>query len=204
MKFLIKVALLLFCTIHVAWAASIVIDAGHGGHDPGAKRTFDGVTYLEKNLTLKISQQVAQEFRTHGHDVAMTRTKDQFLNLNTRLLKGRQLCQNAFISVHIDASRQEKQTQAHGATVHVYPTANPRTRKIAQATQRALNPKRRYKISRFRVIRDKKPSCVSMLVEMGYLNNPNDLKKLNDPKYQREISKKLAQSVSNGLTKYKN
>ena len=147
---------------------------------------------------------MAQEFRTHGHDVAMTRTKDQFLNLNTRLLKGRQLCQNAFISVHIDASRQEKQTQAQGATVHVYPTANTRTRKIAQATQRALNPKRRYKISRFRVIRDKKPSCVSMLVEMGYLNNPNDLKKLNDPKYQREISKKLAQSVSNGLTKYKN
>ena len=33
MKFLIKVVLLLFCMIHVAWAASIVINAGHGGHD---------------------------------------------------------------------------------------------------------------------------------------------------------------------------
>ena len=59
----------------------IVIDAGHGGDDPGAS----GNGIIEKDLTLKISQYMYDLFREKGIPVTMTRTTDETLNPDERV-----------------------------------------------------------------------------------------------------------------------
>src|SRR5262249_29367924 len=60
----------------------VVVDAGHGGHDSGAK-TFDG-SVQEKNLTLPITKLTAQKLAEEGATVIMTRKTDDFITLEER------------------------------------------------------------------------------------------------------------------------
>ena len=61
--------------------AKIVIDAGHGGNDPGA----NGNGIIEKEYTLKISQYIYDRLRELGLDVKMTRTEDETLSPTERV-----------------------------------------------------------------------------------------------------------------------
>ena len=60
---------------------NIVIDAGHGGNDPGAS----GNGIIEKEYTLKISQYIYDRLRELGLDVKMTRTEDETLSPTERV-----------------------------------------------------------------------------------------------------------------------
>lgn len=85
----------------------IVIDAGHGGSDPGA--VGNGIT--EKDYTLKISQYMADRLRDLGADVTLTRNTDETLSPNDRVNR----VLNAYgdskdvvvISNHINAGGEE-------------------------------------------------------------------------------------------------
>ena len=61
--------------------AKIVIDAGHGGNDPGAS----GNGIIEKEYTLKISKYIYDRLRQLGLDVKMTRTTDETLSPSERV-----------------------------------------------------------------------------------------------------------------------
>lgn len=61
--------------------AKIVIDAGHGGNDPGA--SDNGI--IEKDYTLKISEYIYDRLRQLGLDVKMTRTEDETLSPSERV-----------------------------------------------------------------------------------------------------------------------
>lgn len=61
--------------------AKIVIDAGHGGDDPGAS----GNGIIEKDLTLKISQYMYDRFKNLGIPVKMTRTTDETISPTERV-----------------------------------------------------------------------------------------------------------------------
>lgn len=92
----------------------VVIDAGHGGHDPGAISPHGG-TY-EKGVTLDLVKAVKERLLQTGHvRVALTRDKDEFLVLEERFDVARKLDADLFISIHADAAGSE---QAHGATVY--------------------------------------------------------------------------------------
>ena len=62
-------------------AKKIVIDAGHGGDDPGAS----GNGIIEKDKTLQISNYMYDKLRNSGFDVAITRTTDETINPNERV-----------------------------------------------------------------------------------------------------------------------
>ena len=92
----------------------VVIDAGHGGHDPGAINAKLGKQ--EKDLTLAIAQAIRDALVKTGRlRVAMTRDDDRFLVLQERYDIARRLNADLFISVHADSADNE---QAHGATVY--------------------------------------------------------------------------------------
>lgn len=92
----------------------VVIDAGHGGHDPGAISPHGGKR--EKEVTLAIAKSIRDELVKSGRiRVALTRETDKFLVLQDRFGVARRMNADLFISVHADAAGSE---QANGATVY--------------------------------------------------------------------------------------
>lgn len=92
----------------------VVIDAGHGGHDPGSLST-DG-KYREKDATLLIAKAIRDELLKSGRvRVALTRSDDRFLILQERREIARRLHADLFISVHCDSAPG---SNASGATVY--------------------------------------------------------------------------------------
>lgn len=92
----------------------IVIDPGHGGHDPGAHNARSG--WREKDLTLAIARAMRDELVRGGRvRVALTRDDDSFLALAERQDLARAMSATLFISIHADASEDH---QARGATVY--------------------------------------------------------------------------------------
>jgi len=92
----------------------IIIDPGHGGHDPGARNSHNG--WQEKDLTLAIARSVRDELLKTGRiRVALTRDDDRFLALEERYGIAREMGAALFISIHADASEEGG---ARGATVY--------------------------------------------------------------------------------------
>ena len=91
----------------------IVIDAGHGGHDPGA----NGHDLVEKQLTLAMAKALRDELlRGGGIRVALTRDDDRYLVLEERSGIARRLNADLFVSIHADSV--EANDGAHGASVY--------------------------------------------------------------------------------------
>jgi N-acetylmuramoyl-L-alanine amidase len=91
----------------------VVIDAGHGGHDPGAV----GVGFREKTLALGLATALRDELlREGGVRVAMTRSDDRFLALEERIEIARKLGADLFLSIHADSAGEKDQVT--GASVY--------------------------------------------------------------------------------------
>jgi N-acetylmuramoyl-L-alanine amidase len=92
----------------------VVIDAGHGGRDPGATSVSGQVH--EKDLTLVIAQALRDELVNRGRvRVAMTRDDDRYLTLDDRAAVARRLNAAMFVSIHIDSAANPL---ARGASVY--------------------------------------------------------------------------------------
>jgi N-acetylmuramoyl-L-alanine amidase len=92
----------------------VVIDAGHGGHDPGAISPHRNVR--EKDVTLAIARAIRDEMTKSGRvRVALTRDTDRYLVLQDRYGIARKMKADLFISIHADSA--ENQT-ARGGTVY--------------------------------------------------------------------------------------
>jgi N-acetylmuramoyl-L-alanine amidase len=92
----------------------VVIDAGHGGHDPGAISPHNGAR--EKDVTLGIARAIRDELLKSGRvRVALTRDGDSFIVLQDRYGIARRLKADLFMSVHADSA--ENQT-ARGGSVY--------------------------------------------------------------------------------------
>lgn len=95
----------------------ILIDAGHGGIDPGAA---SGSGLKEKTIVLAVANAVRDQLTKSGHyDVRMTRTSDVFISLDQRLKMSRDLAADLFVSLHADAIAQKGLAKTvRGATVY--------------------------------------------------------------------------------------
>ena len=95
----------------------ILIDAGHGGVDPGALSP-NGVP--EKKVVLAVAKKLKARLAAGGrYQVLMTRSRDVFVSLDQRLKKSRKLAADLFISLHADAIAQKSfANTVRGATVY--------------------------------------------------------------------------------------
>lgn len=91
----------------------VVIDAGHGGHDPGAS----GLEVKEKDLVLALARSLRDRLLENGGiRVALTRSDDRFLALQERAEIARRLRADLFLSIHADST--DGDTSATGASVY--------------------------------------------------------------------------------------
>lgn len=83
----------------------IVVDAGHGGHDPGAMH--NGLR--EKDITLDVAHRLEQILESdYGYEVLMTRDEDRFVALEERTAFANSHSADLFVSVHVNSSRNRK------------------------------------------------------------------------------------------------
>lgn len=171
----------------------IVLDAGHGAKDPGAK----GVTgKLEKDFNLAIVLKTAELLkRESGIDVVLTRSDDTYLELRERAAVANGLNADMFISVHANASTNasvsgtETYYQRDGSKA----LAGIMQKYLVQATGLS---NRGVRYGNFHVIRETKMPAV--LLEAGYLSNRGDEALL----YTEATQNKIAEGIVKGIKEY--
>lgn len=90
----------------------IVLDPGHGGQDPGAVSRSG---YYEKNITLNMAKETKELLEKEGYKVVLTRNKDVFIPLRTRIKKAHEAGADLFISIHADSAKNKS---AKGLSVY--------------------------------------------------------------------------------------
>jgi len=156
--------------------ATICLDPGHGGHDPGALR--DGMA--EKDVTLSIAR-AARDRLIPAHSVVLTRDTDVAVALAERRGIADAAGADLFVSIHVNASARPA---AAGFEVLVRSEAQPGSAALARAVANALAarfPDRRNRGVRtalLAVLRQERPSC---LVECFFLSNEDERRLLARP-----------------------
>lgn len=168
----------------------IVVDAGHGGKDPGSLGTKGN---HEKDYTLAVSNKVVELLKQYKEfQVVPVRTTDVFYELSERVAIANERNADLFLSIHANAF--PKATAA--GTETFYYNANSKT--FAQIVHKHLQgatqfADRGYKTSGYYVIKNTKMPAV--LTETGFLSNPTENAKLTDPAFQDKIAKALVAAI---------
>ena len=179
----------------------VVIDAGHGGHDPGAVR--DGVE--EKKVNLKLAERLVPLREERNFKVVLTRSGDTALPLDARADRVRLENGDIFLSIHQNAAVNPEATgiEIFYAPSNRYAAASMQ---LAQAVLFCILLRndglgtamdRGVKRAGFRVLR--KADCPAVLLECGFLSNVRDRGQLTQDAYLDQ----LAESVAVGLEAYR-
>ena len=105
----------------------VVIDAGHGGNDPG---TTSPALLSEKDVTLDVARRLSALLEKRGFEVVRTRTDDRLIPLRERARLANQSDGDIFVSIHVNSIEQH--TSEHGVeTYYLGPTKDPSLTKLA-------------------------------------------------------------------------
>ncbi|MGI6433788.1 MAG: N-acetylmuramoyl-L-alanine amidase [Syntrophomonadaceae bacterium] len=183
----------------------VVVDPGHGGCDPGASRGI----YVEKDITLAISRQLAQQLSQAGAMVVMLRTEDRDLvndefsgtiaarkreDLKLRVQKANEVKADLYISIHTNADPSPRWSGAQ-----VFYNAGSKASKLAavciqeELTRQLGNTKRKAAPGNYYILANTHMPAV--IVEVGFISNPREASQLASPDYQA----RLAQAVLGGI-----
>ena len=189
----------------------VYLDAGHGGYDPGA--SYFGIS--EKSLTLAIQSRVKAKLEAEGYQVVTTRTSDTYVDLTDRSRAANASESDIFVSIHINASgssaAQGIETYYYqpyaeypsriNATYHANPTRLSMSDTLANAIQSSLinatgAQNQGVKRQTFAVLRE--TTAPAVLLELGFLSNPQEAARLNTSAYQET----LANAIVAGIKSY--
>ncbi|MFZ5650043.1 MAG: N-acetylmuramoyl-L-alanine amidase [Bacillota bacterium] len=178
----------------------VVVDPGHGGYDPGAVRR--GVR--EKDINLQIALKLKECLEQTGARVILTRSGDYNLavpglhgkdahryDLEKRLEEAQRSGAGIFVSIHANCVRG-----GYGGGAEVYYHPGPEEcRLLAECVQEELRSipgirKRLAKTREYYVLRN--ANIPAVLVEVGFMDNPGERKKLTGAEYQELLSRKVA------------
>lgn len=186
---------------------TVIIDAGHGGADPGA--IANGL--IEKELNLAVAVQIKDFLCISGYDVIMTRNSDVLLgngvdigthknaDLRERLSYIDRYDNCVFVSIHMN---KFEASSARGLQTF-YSDNCDKSAVLAKSIQESslmldANNKRSIKPDDNSIFILEHAYKPSVLVECGFLSNPIDAEKLSSEDYRN----KLAFCIYNGITKY--
>ncbi|WP_216830377.1 N-acetylmuramoyl-L-alanine amidase [Alkalihalobacterium elongatum] len=171
---------------------TIVIDAGHGGNDPGA--VANGLR--EKDVVLRVSLALQKKLEAAGANVVMTRTTDTFVSVNSRFDIANRANGHSFVSIHTNSLSN---SQAHGTeTFWNRSNQHAESQKLAQVAQKHLVQQlktrdRGVKEGNFGVVRYTK--IPSILVELGFITNPSDAAMMKQDRFYEDASEALLNAL---------
>ena len=192
-------------TIKAKGKVSILIDPGHGGKDPGASAASG---LQEKEITLELSRLLRDKFANDDLEIEMTRDKDEYVKLLDRAGQANEEDFEIFVSIHVNSSDNR---DASGIEV-LY--ASEKNVEIKEAEQKLLakeildaiiketGAKSRGVKNRSDLIVLNKTKCVSALVEVGFLSNPQEYDKLTDDQYLDSLATGVYKGVKSYIDKY--
>ncbi|MEB3338000.1 MAG: N-acetylmuramoyl-L-alanine amidase [Leptolyngbyaceae bacterium] len=168
----------------------VVLDAGHGGRDPGAV----GIGGLqEKGIVLDITQQIAAVLQQRGVQVVLTRQDDREIDLEPRVALAERLDATVFVSIHANAISLSR-PDINGLETYYYSSGEQLARAIHNSVLRGTGVRDRgVRKARFYVLR--KTSMPSVLVETGFVTGAEDAARLVNPTYRRQMAEAIAQGV---------
>jgi len=108
---------------------TVVLDPGHGGHDPGT--TWH--RYKEKILVMQITKRVYKKLKSLGFNVHLTRYRDKFIKLSHRTRKANRINADLFISIHANSVRNRARARVVRGieTYFLQTTRNARAKRVA-------------------------------------------------------------------------
>ncbi len=189
----------------------IMLDPGHGGKDNGGA----GNGILEKNLTLQLAKKLQQRLRHDGYKVIMTRNRDRYVSLQQRTALCKNLSPDLFVSIHANIAAKKSVSGIETFCISPVGTASTNSKtpsfklergnrfdknsaNLAYQVQKRLKyycraTDRGVKHARFYVL--KNASCPAILIEVGFLSNRAEAKKLLTDNYQA----RLVKAIENGI-----
>ena len=172
----------------------VVLDAGHGGKDPGAIRD----DAIEKEITLEVAKMTKTLLEESDYKVGMTRESDDYIELGNRSKIANERNAKVFVSIHCNSSEDDE-----GKGIETYYTEQKglEDKILAEMIQESLIKQtdannRGIKVANYTVI--VRSSMPAVLVEVGFLTDAEENELLQNEKYQR----KLAKGISEGIKKY--
>ena len=175
----------------------IVIDAGHGGHDPGKVGVNNA---LEKDINLQIAQKVKIHLEKNGLQVIMTREDDVMEDTKLEDMKKRVALINEIrpaitVSIH---QNSYSDFGIKGAQVFYY-TNSDISKNAAEIMQQELKKVNAENTRQIKANSDfymlKKTEVPTIIVECGFLSNPGEAEKLVSEEYQVQ----MAQAICSGI-----
>ncbi len=166
----------------------VVLDPGHGGTDYGAIR--EGIN--EKDITLDISKRVGSILKSKGYKYKLTRDEDLYLGLQERCDITEAENPEIFVSIHVNSAVA---TEPYGIETHYY---HEPSKELAEVIQKHLikdiNTKDRGILkSKFYVINHTEVPAV--LVETGFISNPEERAELITEKRKQALAKAIAEGI---------
>ena len=187
----------------------VILDAGHGAPDGGAVG-ISGV--LEKDINLKITKKLQRLLEQSGTYVIMTRSDDSNIAPDEKVkirdikradLKARREYKNTpnadiFVSIHMNSFGDQKVSGLH----IFYDKNHPEIERLAKSIQNKMSEvtgaeMHAVKTADERLFLMKNPPMPAILVECGFLSNPDEEKKLASDEYQAKIAWAIASAIEN-------
>jgi len=193
---------------------TVVLDAGHGGHDSGATGPFG----REKDAALDVALRAKKLLEAKGYKVSMTRQKDVFIPLEGRSAHANRYRDAVFVSIHFNKSKgtgasgietyclaprgvpsmDEENLSYSDFKLHPGHARDPENIALATAVHAAMVrklavPDRGIKRARFHVIRA--TTVPSILVEGGFMNSPLDGRYIASASYRQQMATAIAAGV---------
>lgn len=182
---------------------TVVIDAGHGGADPGAIG-WNGLT--EKRINLQIARLVEiMAYEEPGLRVVLTRRTDETLSLRDRIQLAERSDAGLYVSIHANAHRDAR---AEGFETLTHDTPGEANYRSSLRFARVMDDRMTTRLGGFseqRGVREQRlylrwASMPAIIVEAGFLTNPKEAQRLQSLWYQAQV----AQSIIDGITGYLN
>jgi N-acetylmuramoyl-L-alanine amidase len=168
---------------------TVVIDAGHGGHDRGG---IPGQRVSEKDMTLDVARRLRSVLAASGYRVVMTRDSDVFVPLGTRITIANSYRNAIFVSIHFNSATRRG---ADGIETYFY---SRDSLALASAIHHyvaggAPSPNRGVRRRGYYVLR--RANVPAVLVECGFLTNPTEAAYAQNASYRQKLAEEIAAGV---------